>query len=70
MFTPKDKLADWFEYYAGVLELNVWTSTTLQNSEWSESAREWTINLERKDHGNREKSNQILCKSYASLTRI
>ncbi|KAL8688611.1 MAG: hypothetical protein Q9218_005518 [Villophora microphyllina] len=27
VFTPKDKLAEWFETYAKALELNVWTST-------------------------------------------
>ncbi|KAL9076218.1 MAG: hypothetical protein Q9157_003753 [Trypethelium eluteriae] len=26
-FIPKDKLADWFEYYAGIMELNIWTGT-------------------------------------------
>ena len=45
VFTPKDKLADWFEYYAGILELNVWTSTTLEESEWHEDTRQWTIKL-------------------------
>lgn len=25
VFTPKDKLAEWFESYAKLLELNVWT---------------------------------------------
>lgn len=45
IFTPKDKLADWFEYYAGILELNVWTSTTLEKSEWREDTRQWTVKL-------------------------
>ena len=45
MFTPKDKLADWFEYYAGILELNVWTSTTLEESEWCENTRQWTVKI-------------------------
>ncbi len=26
VFIPKDKLADWFEFYASAMELNVWTS--------------------------------------------
>jgi cation diffusion facilitator CzcD-associated flavoprotein CzcO len=56
VFTPKDKLADWFEYYAGVLELNVWTGTTLETSEWSESARQWTVDLVRESNGNKETS--------------
>ncbi|KAL9131118.1 MAG: hypothetical protein Q9217_000880 [Psora testacea] len=51
VFTPKDKLADWFEYYAGVFELNVWTSTTLETSEWSERMRQWTITLVQEKDG-------------------
>ncbi len=27
VFSPKDKLADWFESYASAMELNVWTGT-------------------------------------------
>ncbi|KAL2039859.1 hypothetical protein N7G274_007260 [Stereocaulon virgatum] len=56
VFTPKDKLADWFEYYAGVLELNVWTGTTLKTSEWSEITRQWTVDLVRESNGNKETS--------------
>ncbi|KAI9878888.1 MAG: hypothetical protein M1830_010244 [Pleopsidium flavum] len=47
VFTPKDKLADWFESYAKILELNVWTKTTLKDSHWDESKRHWTVTLER-----------------------
>lgn len=60
VFTPKDKLADWFEYYAGVLELNVWTSTTLEKSEWSESTRQWTVNLTREKDGKIENRKSTL----------
>ncbi|KAL9611777.1 MAG: hypothetical protein Q9167_003588 [Letrouitia subvulpina] len=44
-FTPKDKLADWFEYYVGILELNVWTSTALDASEWNDETRRWTVTV-------------------------
>ncbi|KAL9581598.1 MAG: hypothetical protein Q9203_005826 [Teloschistes exilis] len=54
VFTPKDKLAEWFETYAKVLELNVWTSTTLTNSSWDESKRQWTLTLERGVEGRKE----------------
>jgi cation diffusion facilitator CzcD-associated flavoprotein CzcO len=36
VFTPKDKLAEFFEAYAKLLELNVWTRTTLKSSSWSD----------------------------------
>lgn len=48
VFTPKDKLADWFEYYANILELNIWTSTEITSSTWSNSSRQWTVTLSRK----------------------
>lgn len=60
MFTPKDKLADWFEYYTGVLELNVWTNTTLESSEWSESTRRWTVTLMREKDGKKESRRSTL----------
>lgn len=49
MFTPKDKLAEWFEYYAMAMELNIWTNTTLSKSTWSDKDGKWTVNLERGD---------------------
>ena len=48
IFTPKDKLAEWFEAYAKLLELNVWTQTNLESASWDGSKRQWTVNLERK----------------------
>ncbi|KAL8701703.1 MAG: hypothetical protein Q9201_004766 [Fulgogasparrea decipioides] len=54
VFTPKDKLAEWFETYAKVLELNVWTSTTLTDSNWDDSKRQWTCTLERGIDGGKE----------------
>ncbi|MCJ1449945.1 hypothetical protein MMC28_000273 [Mycoblastus sanguinarius] len=48
IFTPKDKLAEWFESYARLLELNVWTQTNLESVNWDGSKRQWTVNLERK----------------------
>ncbi|CAL3962655.1 unnamed protein product [Diplocarpon coronariae] len=47
IFTPKDKLADFFETYTKLLELNVWTSTTIKDSKWDESQRQWTVVVER-----------------------
>ncbi|KAK2035442.1 FAD/NAD(P)-binding domain-containing protein [Colletotrichum zoysiae] len=55
VFTPKDKMADFFEAYASLLELNVWMSTTLTGSSWDESKRQWTVTLDRqKPDGTRE----------------
>ena len=48
VFTPKDKLAEWFESYVKLLELNVWTQTNLESASWDASKRQWTVNLKRK----------------------
>lgn len=48
VFSPKDKLGDWFESYVKHMELNVWTSTAMTSTSWDENKREWTVTLERK----------------------
>ncbi len=48
VFTPKDKLAEWFESYAKLLELNVWTQANLESAQWDEGKRQWTVEIERK----------------------
>lgn len=47
VFTPKDKLAEFFECYVKMLELNVWTTTVLKSSSWSDEKQQWTLVLER-----------------------
>ncbi|KAI9841981.1 MAG: hypothetical protein M1837_007547 [Sclerophora amabilis] len=54
IFTPKDKLAEWFEFYANALELNVWTKSTLRSSTWDETDRKWTVTIEREKAGKTE----------------
>jgi cation diffusion facilitator CzcD-associated flavoprotein CzcO len=51
VFTPKDKLGDWFESYAKLLELNVWTRTSIKESSWDENDSRWTVTLERSHDG-------------------
>ena len=48
IFTPKDKLAEFFESYAKLLELNVWTTSSITKSSWDEKERRWTVTIERK----------------------
>ncbi|KAJ5701725.1 hypothetical protein N7488_009273 [Penicillium malachiteum] len=47
IFTPKDKLADFFESYVKILELNVWVRTELKSTSWDDSTKKWTIVVER-----------------------
>ncbi|KKA24968.1 hypothetical protein T310_1002 [Rasamsonia emersonii CBS 393.64] len=48
-FTPKDKLADWFEAYANLMELNVWTRTSIQSADYDDDAGKWTVTVSRPD---------------------
>lgn len=47
IFTPKDKLAGWFEAYADIMELNVWVKARLTTTSWDESKKCWTVHIER-----------------------
>jgi hypothetical protein len=47
VFTPKDKLGDWFESYVKLLELNAWTRTNITKSSWDDASGKWTITLDR-----------------------
>ncbi|CZR67774.1 related to monooxygenase [Phialocephala subalpina] len=48
IFTPKDKLGDWFESYVKLLDLNAWVRTTVTKSSWDDASGKWTISLERR----------------------
>ncbi|KAF4634124.1 hypothetical protein G7Y89_g3975 [Cudoniella acicularis] len=47
IFTPKDKLGDWFESYVKLLDLNAWTRTKITKSSWDDVSGKWTITLDR-----------------------
>lgn len=45
VYTPKDKLGNWFESYADSMELNVWNNTTLKNSVFDSDTKSWLIEV-------------------------
>ncbi len=47
VFAPKDKLGDWLEMYAKVMELNFWGSTTAKQASFDEATGEWTVVVHR-----------------------
>ena len=47
VFTPKDKLGDWFESYVKLLELNAWTETTISEAKWNEDIGKWAVSLDK-----------------------
>jgi cation diffusion facilitator CzcD-associated flavoprotein CzcO len=53
VYIPKDKLADWLEFYAESMELNVWTKTVFLGGEYDRSERRWTVRLSLADGSTR-----------------
>ncbi|MEA3121243.1 MAG: hypothetical protein QOH33_789, partial [Paraburkholderia sp.] len=53
VYIPKDKLADWFEFYAESMELNVWTGTTFLGGDYDSAQRRWSARLRLADGSER-----------------
>ncbi|MFI5429286.1 flavin-containing monooxygenase [Aeromicrobium sp. UC242_57] len=49
IFSAKDKIADWFEFYAEVMELNVWTNAEMYDSSYDEASGVWTLKVRTAD---------------------
>ncbi|MBS62688.1 NAD(P)/FAD-dependent oxidoreductase [Salinisphaera sp.] len=47
VFAPKDKIGDWLEMYARVMELNYWGSTEARGASYDEASGTWTVEVER-----------------------
>jgi putative flavoprotein involved in K+ transport len=47
VFAPKDKVGDWLEMYAKVMEINYWGSTTAKKATFNEAKGEWELVVER-----------------------
>jgi putative flavoprotein involved in K+ transport len=47
VFSPKDKIGDWLEMYAKVMELNYWTKTTAKTASYDPKKKEWTVVVDR-----------------------
>jgi putative flavoprotein involved in K+ transport len=47
VFTPKDKMGDWLESYAKIMELNYWTKSKCNTASYDEAKSEWTLLVDR-----------------------
>jgi putative flavoprotein involved in K+ transport len=47
VFAAKDKMGDWLEDYASVMELNVWTGTRFEGGDYDPAIGRWTVTLTR-----------------------
>lgn len=68
IFTPKDKLADFLKAYAQMLELNVWTSTTIESSTWNDGKKEWTVVVKRRHKDGRVETRTLHPKHVIQAT--
>ncbi len=47
VYTSKDKMADWLQAYAKVMEIDFWGSTRCVGASYDETAKRWTVRVER-----------------------
>lgn len=45
VFSPKDKIADWLDMYAQVMELDYWGHTEATNASYDEETQTWTVTV-------------------------
>ncbi|MEM7426481.1 MAG: NAD(P)/FAD-dependent oxidoreductase [Pseudomonadota bacterium] len=47
VFTPKDRMADWLEMYAKVMELNYWTKARCEHAAFDPREQRWVVKVNR-----------------------
>ncbi|KAH0383002.1 FAD/NAD(P)-binding domain-containing protein, partial [Aureobasidium melanogenum] len=72
LYTPKDKLGDWFEAYASLMELNIWLSSSVNSATYSPSSKTWTVEITKADGSKRtlHPSQLILATGHSGEPRI
>ncbi|KAH0372796.1 FAD/NAD(P)-binding domain-containing protein, partial [Aureobasidium melanogenum] len=72
LYTPKDKLGDWFEAYASLMELNIWLSSSVDSATYSPTSETWTVDITKADGSKRtlHPSHLILATGHSGEPRI
>jgi putative flavoprotein involved in K+ transport len=60
VFSPKDKIADWLEMYARVMELNYWGSTIARSARYDDDVGAWEVVVEREHESIRLRPKQLV----------
>uniref|UniRef100_A0A0K3CQ10 BY PROTMAP: gi/472582471/gb/EMS20157.1/ dimethylaniline monooxygenase (N-oxide-forming) [Rhodosporidium toruloides NP11] gi/647402401/emb/CDR48655.1/ RHTO0S19e01728g1_1 [Rhodosporidium toruloides] n=1 Tax=Rhodotorula toruloides TaxID=5286 RepID=A0A0K3CQ10_RHOTO len=48
IYLPKDKIANWMEHYAEIMELNVWLKSTMERDPtYDPQTKKWTVKIKR-----------------------
>ena len=53
VYIPKDKIANWLEFYADTMELNVWSSAEFTGASYDKRDERWRLNILRADGSER-----------------
>tara|TARA_Y100000739_G_scaffold110148_1_gene94631 strand:- start:10 stop:1818 length:1809 start_codon:yes stop_codon:yes gene_type:complete len=53
VYIPKDKIANWLEFYADTMELNVWSSAEFTGASYDKRDERWRLNIRRADGSER-----------------
>ena len=71
VFTPKDKMGDWLEAYAKIMELNFWGSSNCTGASYDDGRKRWTVSVERNgDTLTLHPRQLVLCTGAYGLPRI
>jgi cation diffusion facilitator CzcD-associated flavoprotein CzcO len=72
VYIPKDKLANWMEFYAESMELGVWTKTIVLGGEYDSSRKRWTLRLRMPDGETRtmRPANVVVAMGVSGLPNI
>ena len=72
LFTPKDKIGDWFEAYASLMELNVWMKTQVKSAEYHDETSSWSVRVKRGDGTERwlHPKHVVLCTGHSGEPKI
>lgn len=72
LFTAKDKLGDWLEAYANIMELNVWNNSTIKSTIYDDSTKTWTVAVTSGDGGIRvlHPRHIVCCTGQAGEARL
>jgi cation diffusion facilitator CzcD-associated flavoprotein CzcO len=49
VYIPRDKIANWLEFYADTMEINIWNSTEFTGGSFDEKSGTWAIDVKRAD---------------------
>ncbi len=47
VFSPKDKIGDWLEFYTRVMEVPYWSKTTCVSASFDDKSQTWTVEVDR-----------------------